>query len=333
MNKKSWLEKRKMTLEELNIYYRELRKELYEKNEPVKGIELRKKLHKLMNEIVNIEKIIENFSINIIEDESIKASKPRIYAVTHIGRFDIEAIIQAAKEAAYFVWGDPGNLYRSPEILFINMVGAIFVDTNDKEDRHISLETMVKILKQEGNIIIYPEGAWNITENEIVMKLYTGVIEAAIRGNADIIPVAIEKDDSNKYYVKLGKNIDSSTMSIENKREEADNLRSIMASLKWDIWKYLEKKNGITKRSELPWNASEQYKNSIMKDSGNDYTVEEIERTRFIDKSEITPEEAFKHLTQIKVTKENAFLFENMTKEERKRQGKLLIKSRQNDIL
>lgn len=41
--------------------------------------------------------------------------------------------------------------------------------------------------------MIFPEGAWNISENLLVMKLYTGAAEMAIRTGADIVPIAIEQ--------------------------------------------------------------------------------------------------------------------------------------------
>ena len=73
------------------------------------------------------------------------------------------------------------------------LLGFIGCDTTEKEDRHIAKELAIRTLKQGGNILIWPEGAWNITENEVVMKLYTGTVEMAIRSGADIIPIAIEQ--------------------------------------------------------------------------------------------------------------------------------------------
>ena len=131
--KKSILELLKMSLEELNTYYRKLRKEAYENNEPIKGVEIRKKLHGLVKTIIDIEKKLEEFSTEILSDESIKGERPRIYAVTHVARFDIESAVEAAKEGAYIVWGDPGELYRNPERLFLEMIGMLFVDTDNKD--------------------------------------------------------------------------------------------------------------------------------------------------------------------------------------------------------
>ena len=325
--KKSFLEIRKMTLEELNAYYRSMRKYNHDKNIPIKGIELRKKFHPVIHAIIKGERLALGHSLTIVGDERTKSDKPRIYAVTHSGRYDIETILEIIKESAFYVWGDPGELYRSPLILLQNAIGMIFVDTDNREDRHISLETMVKILKQNGNEIIHPEGAWNTTENEIVTKLYTGVIEAAIRGNAEIVPVAIE-NYGKKYYAKIGKNIDCSNMSLENKREEADNLRDVIATLKWDIWeKYSNYENGTSEsRSELPYDYSDQFLDQIMADSDNGYTIEMIERTRFNDKSITPPAEAYDHLADIAINENTSFLFDDMSHGDRQVVAKVLKK-------
>lgn len=165
------LEKKQMSLEELNAYYRELRKISYENNEPVKGIELRKKLHVLTRQIVKLEKLLSNYSVKILSDERIKTDKPKVYVVTHMARYDIEASIEAIKENAFILWGDVGELYRRPEILLLKAIGIIPVDVevkdennqqeveSIKEDKHISLETMIKVLKQKGNVELFPEGA------------------------------------------------------------------------------------------------------------------------------------------------------------------------------
>ena len=329
-----------MPLRQLNVYHRELRKIDYENNEPVKGIEIRKKTQKILRQFLKLEQIPSKYSIETLSDERTKSDKPKVYVVTHVARYDIEASIEAIKENAHILWGDVGELYRSPEILLLKALGIVPVDVeipdeasdeelkSIKEDRHISLETVIKILKQNGNVLIFSEGAWNTTDNIVVTKLFTGAVEAAIRGEADIVPVAVDKDKNNRYYVKIGRNIDTSSMKLEDKAEESEKVRSILAGLKYDIWEHIEKVEGPTRRSEMPDNAKEEYLNGIMKDSDNGYTLEVIEKTRYREKGITTPEEAFNHLGQIKVNKENAFLFEGLNPHERREQAKRLIKNR-----
>lgn len=318
---KSLIEKRKMTIEELKKYYQELRKYEYMIDAPEKGIEIRKRLNKLVVLLMRIERTFLGHSLTIIGDERIKNDKPKIYAVTHIGRYDIETVIEATKENAYFIWGDPNELYKSPEMLLLQMIGMIFVDTDNKEDRHISLERAIKVLKSGGNILIYPEGAWNLSENEIVMQLYTGAVVAAIRGGAEIIPVGIEHYGKD-YYVNIGRNIDYSNVLLENARAASDDLRDILSTLKWEIWE----KYGYIDRKSLPENYSEIFLKEIMKESDNGYTIEEIERTRFKDKRIILPEDVYAHLAYLNINHANAFLLNGLTDIERERQAKLLKK-------
>lgn len=340
INKILKLEKKDMPLRQLNVYHRELRKIDYENNEPVKGIEIRKKTQKILRQFLKLEQIPSKYSIETLSDERTKSDKPKVYVVTHVARYDIEASIEAIKENTHILWGDVGELYRSPEILLLKALGIVPVDVeipdeasdeelkSIKEDRHISLETVIKILKQNGNVLIFSEGAWNTTDNIVVTKLFTGAVEAAIRGEADIVPVAVDKDKNNRYYVKIGRNIDTSSMKLEDKKEESEKVRSILAGLKYDIWEHIAKVEGPTRRSEMPDNAKEEYLNGIMKDSDNGYTLEVIEKTRYREKGITTPEEAFNHLGQIKVSKQNAFLFEGLNPYERREQAKRLIKNR-----
>lgn len=302
--KKSFLRRMFMPLPEVEQYFRDLRKYQYEHNEKIKGIKIRKKVHKFTVLLLKINRMFMRQSLTIVGDERINTDKAKIYAVTHVGRYDFENAIEAINDNAFFFMGDPNEVYKSVEYILIMLVGAIFVDTWDKTDRHISKETMVKVLEQGGNVQIYPEGAWNLTSNQVVMPLYTGAVEAAIRARADIIPVAVEWYGKD-YFVNIGKNIDCSHMKLDDKREEGKKLRDIMCTLKWEIWE----KHGIEKRSDVPANYEHIFIDNIMKDSDNGYTIEEIERTRYHDRNVTTPEEVFAFMKRLEPNRRNAFLW------------------------
>lgn len=302
--KKSYIRRIFMPLPEVEQYFRDLRKYQYENNEKIKGIKIRKKVHKFTVLLLKINRMFMRQSLTIINDKRINNNKPKIYAVTHVGRYDIEITIEALHDNALFFWGDPQEVYKSAEYLLINTIGAIFVDTWDKTDRHISKETMVKVLEQGGNVQIYPEGAWNLTSNQVVMPLYTGTVEAAISAGADIVPVAVEWYGKD-YFVNIGENIDCSQMGLDNKKEESAKLRDIMCTLKWEIWE----KHGIEKRSDIPVDYEKTFIDNIMKDSDNGYTVEEIERTRYRDRNVTTPKAAFEFMERLEPNRRNAFLW------------------------
>lgn len=266
-----------MPLDQLIEYYRNERKYIYENNIPVKGIKWRKRIHKIMFAIIKMKRVLLHQKLTILHDEREDTDKTIIYACTHIGRYDIEMALESIQDTCFLFLGSPGKLYRSLNGVLVYLFGFIGCDTTEKEDRHIAKELAIRTLKQGGNILIFPEGAWNITENQVVMKLYTGTIEMAIRSGADIIPIAIEQYEKS-FYINIGKNISlDETSDLNKKRKLSDDLRDTLCTLKWEIWEQFP----ITKRSSLPENMGQIFVEKIMSETANDYTIEEIERDRF----------------------------------------------------
>ena len=266
-----------MPLDQLIEYYRNERKYIYENNIPVKGIKWRKRIHKIMFAIIKMKRVLLHQKLTILHDEREDTDKPIIYACTHIGRYDIEMALESIQDTCFLFLGSPGKLYRSLDGVLVYLFGFIGCDTTEKEDRHIAKELAIRTLKQGGNILIFPEGAWNITENQVVMKLYTGTIEMAIRSGADIVPIAIEQYEKS-FYINIGKNISlDETSDLNKKRKLSDDLRDTVCTLKWEIWEQFP----ITKRSSLPENMGQIFVEKIMSETANDYTIEEIERDRF----------------------------------------------------
>lgn len=266
-----------MPLDQLIEYYRNERKYIYENNIPIKGIKWRKRIHKIMFAIIKMKRVLLHQKLTILHDEREDTDKTIIYACTHIGRYDIEMALESIQDTCFLFLGSRGKLYRSLNGVLVYLFGFIGCDTTEKEDRYISKELAIRTLKQGGNILIFPEGAWNITENQVVMKLYTGTIEMAIRSGADIVPIAIEQYEKS-FYINIGKNISlDETSDLNKKRKLSDDLRDTLCTLKWEIWEQFP----ITKRSSLPENMGQIFVEKIMSETANDYTLEEIERDRF----------------------------------------------------
>lgn len=92
---------------------------------------------------------------------------------------------------------------------------------------------------------------------------------------------------------------------LAEKKRLTEKLRDELCSLKWEIWNQFP----VIQRGTLPSDASEKFLDSIMSQSENGYTVEEIKRTRYHDKRVVEPEEAFACLGSLMPRRENAFLF------------------------
>ena len=303
MEKKSFISRLIMPQKELEAYYRQQRLENFEAGIPIPGVKWRGISHSVIRVLLKIERLVTGRKIHVIGNASHKTQKPIVFACTHVGRYDIEVALEMIREPVFFFMGDPGQVYKSLDGLFLWLNGTLFTDTDNKTDRHVGKENCVKLLQQGGNVLIYPEGAWNISENQLVTPLFTGAAEMAIRSGAEIIPIAIEQY-SKEYYVNIGENISVEGAVLSDKGQITNQLRNVLCTLKWDILSKIP----IQKRTKLPDHAAKKFLDSIMSQTENGYTIEEILRTRYHEKI-VSSQEAFAHLEKTSPTVDNAFLF------------------------
>ena len=88
------------TREFLSLYYK-LRTEEENKWYSKLTLEQRRKIHKLILAIYKLKNRLGGFSYEMIKDEREKTDRPIIYAVTHVGKFDIEVVSEAIKDHYY----------------------------------------------------------------------------------------------------------------------------------------------------------------------------------------------------------------------------------------
>ncbi|MBP3461412.1 MAG: 1-acyl-sn-glycerol-3-phosphate acyltransferase [Bacilli bacterium] len=305
--------------DELCEYYLQKRKYEFENGKILKGLGWRDKLHPVLLSLIRLNrKFIAKQNLTVINDKRIKSDKPVIYAITHMGMYDYQIVCEAIKDHQYPFAGDPETMYRSGDGLLLSLNGLIYCDTNSKEDRHIALETSKQLLKNNENLLIYPEGIWNLTSNLLSLPLFPGIINMALETGCDIIPVAVEQYDKD-FYVNIGENfkINGSEVTEENKKNYIDNqrenLRNILASLKWEIYESRsieERKNLGSYEDELKKFVDTRLNEWINPKTKKPYYNEKIlKERRFKEKNICFPEDVYSYIKNIKLSKDNAFIF------------------------
>lgn len=124
--------------------------------------------------------------------------------------------------------------------------------------------------------MIFPESAWNISENESVMKLFPSAAAMALESGADIVPTAVEKY-KDTYYVVIGKELQHTEFADRDAKRLTAELCDLLATLKWEIWTHY----GIHPR---PDNSDEYRKNFSLFESVLGYTLQDVIETRYHDK-------------------------------------------------
>ena len=297
-------ELKKMSLQELSSYYRMLRNYEFETNKQLESSYLKKKIYFLTKLILKIDRILSGRKLILFDDKrENNISKGKVYASSHVGRYDIESAMEAIDEQVYFVMGDPEETYINFEGFFLDKIqGRICTDTgyniydifkkykegqeltnNEKKlyneykkDRHICEVTCTRRIANKDNILIYPEGAWNVTPR-LTQTLFPGAARIAINGDGIIIPIGIVRDNK-KYTVNIGKEMDVSGANEKDTKDITNQLKENINSLVGEI---VFNNDEIYLRSQFKKNPYENeldYLDNIMSESENGYTLDVIEK-------------------------------------------------------
>jgi 1-acyl-sn-glycerol-3-phosphate acyltransferase len=178
--KKKMLEIFKMDIEETVDYFTKLRQYNYENNNPIELVQFRRKIHSLLINAIKIDRMLNKETITILNDRRKNNNKPIIYTATHIGGQDIERIAEAIKDHSYIFIGDPKELYKDLAGLILYLNGVIYIQTDNKIDRKIGKERSIEVLKNNDNLLIFPEATWNFSDNKLVLGLFNGAVDMAM---------------------------------------------------------------------------------------------------------------------------------------------------------
>lgn len=297
--------------DKLGEYYRKKRKYLHEKDELFKNFPLKAKFHKVLLELMSINRrFIDKQSLKILKNESTKTEKPVIYAITHIGKYDYQIVSEAIEEHQIPFSGDPEEMYRTFDGLLLELNGIIYCDTEDKEDRKLAKESSVRLLEKGYNLLIYPEGIWNLSPNLLTLPLFPGIINMALEANVDIVPVGILQYDK-EFVVNIGKNYKvNNEKTVDEQRQE---LRDIMATLKYEI---IESR-GVEEREKIG-DYAKKHRNFVderlnewfnKKENKPFYNDEILKHRTYREKNISLPDQVFDYFKKIKLNRNNAFMF------------------------
>lgn len=301
MKRKNIIQRFFMPLPELETYYRERRKVLFEQGKPLKYIQLREKLYPLFIAFLKIDRLFRRQKISILGDAP-KVTGQVIYACTHIAGNDLENVYETFRRGCWWFIGDPCVLYKNISGLLLHLNGCIMLETRDKTDRHIAYLRAVELLKKCGSLMIYPEGARNCIENLPVMGLFHGTAKMAMETGVKIVPVGIEQF-GRRFVIHFGETLYPQEFCSAN--ELTDVLRDALATLKYEIWEA----EGLQSRSDIPKDYSKRFAEEQEKRMYPYDTLETVERTRYHTKAELEQKEVEDHLDRLIPCKENAFLF------------------------
>lgn len=310
--------------------YKARKKNVVDNNLPIKKKEIRKIIRPIMRLALLGQRKLKQQKVKVIgnKDYKLPKNRPTIFAVSHIGKYDFEIVNEKIKEQFYTLASDFRNMYGNFNGFMMDCFGVIFVDENSKEDKNYTSKMMKKILNDNSlgkplNIMIFSEGTWNITENELIMDTHLGAVDAAMETNAVILPISVEQYDK-EFIINFGEIYDPNEITKKdgidykklNDKKEKDKLiklrtkikantimRDILATLKYEIWET----KGIEKRKDIP----EDYWDNFISDRLKEwpgYSMQEQIDSVYHPKGKLEQEQVKNDLKAIKINDNNNFL-------------------------
>lgn len=239
------------------------------------------------------------YKVVIEQPCSLLPDKPVIYVANHFCFADGPIMGRITQKRSYILAGKQ-RLGFSDWLFFI-LNGVIFVDRKAKTDLAASKQAMIAYLQKGRDIILFPEGTWNLTENQLMMPMKWGLVDIAKETGAQVLPVVLEYDrECKKCFVRFSKPMffypeDSKALAITA-------LRDTMSAMRWE---QCEEK-GIFSRAELDIDKERKKLH---------YSIEEYPiidwayESSCIYRPYLEPEKVWAHLDKLIPSRENAFLF------------------------
>ena len=267
-----------------------------------KGVVVRKIISPVLRFIVPF--VTPNSKLTIVRRAKLP-KKPVIFAATHGFREDVEHTVVMAGIQAYMLNGVPLQLFHSIDGITAWLAGMVIIDRTDKKSRSSSIDKLVRVLELGSSVIMYPEGTWNKSPNELVSGLFPGIYDVAQKSGALVVPIATYRNGKKSYGIR-----EEAFDICEYDREQGIQiLRDKMATMQYE----LIEKNGMASRDDFPYGEAadkywKDYIDGLMAEvKFYDYEVEL--HTKYRPKGVTSPKEAFAFVEELVPNKNNLFLF------------------------
>ncbi len=267
------------------------------------GLAFRRFLNPAFNKIIHFKTPTR---LEIVRRAKMPKDRPVIFAATHGFKEDVDNSVMTLGRHAYILVGSLEQFFKTTDGVLAWANGVILVDRTDKESRKASKDKMLHLLKMGGNVLMFPEGTWNLSPNQLVAGIFPGVYDIAKESGALVAPVATHRHGEMVYSI-LGKafNITKYERTLGLRV-----LRDKMATLKWQL---MEKKTPVIKRRTLPVGeeADLYWKQQISDLKAEvDYFEHELEeKSVFRHKDIFHKDEVFDFMKRMMPHHKNAFLF------------------------
>lgn len=188
------------------------------------------------------------------------------------------------------------------------IAGMVIIDRTDKESRVSSIDKLVRVLELGSSVIMYPEGTWNKSPNELVSGLFPGIYDVAQKSEALVVPIATYRNGKNAYGITE----EAFDICQYDREQGIQILRDKMATMQYELMENY----GTCSRGEFPYGKkADKYWNDFIDGLMAEvefYDYELEHNTKYRPKDITSPKDAFAFMEDLVPNKNNLFLFKKL---------------------
>lgn len=233
-------------------------------------------------------------------------NRPLIFSPNHGFTEDIMSSFKLSEQHGFAICGSLPMYFNTFNGIAQSIYGAIIVNRNNKYSRKTLIDKAVHVLKNGGNILLFPEGVWNKTANKLTIDFWPGIFWIAKQSNALIVPEIHLPVEKTIYCSRLPA-FDVSVYDDSQVKEALNDLRTIMNT---ELYSLMEKYAHTTREEiigecESMTEAGEKFFQERVNSVGKYYDYPMEVSADYRPKDVIREVDVWKPIANIQPTKEN----------------------------
>lgn len=227
-----------------------------------------------------------------------------IFCVNHSFDEDVISAISYMDRNVYVLNGTTHQMEHNPVFYALWLNGMIYVNRLDDKSRKLAVSKMKRILKAGSSILLFPEGGYNNTENQLIMPLFSSPYQLSKALEIEVVPfITFHDNGTDEIYIRAG---DPMALWQYEKYEALDKLRDAMSTIVYEI---MEEHVKMIRRAELgkdPRRAYMEVRKSVYACQKWYEDVWDEEMTYYPGHGVTTPAKAREYVDNIHITVKNA---------------------------
>lgn len=190
----------------------------------------------------------------IIEQYPALEKKAYIFAANHSFDEDIISVISTIDRNAYLLHGSTHQMEHNPISYAGYLNGMIYVNRLDNLSRKEAVLKMERVLKAGNSVLLFPEGGYNDTENQLIQPLFSSPWILSKNLEVEVVPIIAFNDyGTETIFIRA---LQPMALWQYEKQEALALLRDAMST---SVYEIMEEHTEMLKRSAMGRNPRKEY--------------------------------------------------------------------------